>query len=85
MWGMEFTDEQLRNWLRRGLGAVAAGALALLLAISNFPLLVLWLVSLVLSLIPGLGLVTLPLMTAVVRSSSTAAAPSGRLPPRARP
>jgi len=68
MWGMEFTDEQLRNWLRRGLGAVAAGALALLLAISNFPLLVLWLVSLVLSLIPGVGLVTLPLMTAVVRA-----------------
>ena len=68
MWGMEFTDEQLRDWVRRGLGAVATGAFGLLLAISNLPLLVLWLLSLLLSLVPGLGLVTLPLMTAVVRA-----------------
>jgi signal transduction histidine kinase len=62
------TDDQLRDWALRGLRAVAAGALALVLAVANLPLFVLWLVSLLLSLIPGLGMVTLPLMTAVVRA-----------------
>ncbi|HEU4346832.1 MAG TPA: sensor domain-containing protein [Actinoplanes sp.] len=61
------TDEQLRDWARRGLRAVAAGVGSLVLGVANLPLFVLWLVSLLLSLVPGLGMITLPLMTAVVR------------------
>ena len=61
------TDEQLRDWTRRGLRAVAGGILAVALSIINIPLFVLWLVSLLLSVVPGLGMLLLPLMTAVVR------------------
>ncbi|HET6530968.1 MAG TPA: sensor domain-containing protein [Actinoplanes sp.] len=62
------SDAQLLDWARRGLRAVAAGALGLVLAVVNIPLFVLWLVALVLSVVPGLGMITLPLMTAVVRA-----------------
>jgi signal transduction histidine kinase len=62
------TDEQLREWARRGLRAVAGGILAVALSVLNIPLFVLWVVALVLSVVPGLGMITLPLMTAVVRA-----------------
>jgi signal transduction histidine kinase len=62
------TDEQLRDWARQGLRAVGSGVLALALSVVNLPLFALWLVALLLSVVPGLGMVTLPMMTAVVRA-----------------
>ena len=62
------TDEQMRRWLKSGLRAVAKGLLSVALAITNFPLLVLWIVALVLSVVPVLGMAALPVMTAVVRA-----------------
>jgi hypothetical protein len=62
------TDEQLGEWARRGVRAVGSGVFSVALSVSNFPLLVLWLLALILSMIPGLGLVALPLMTGVVRA-----------------
>jgi signal transduction histidine kinase len=62
------TDEQIRRWVKSGLRAVAKGLLSVALAITNFPLFVLWIVALVLSVVPVLGMAALPVMTAVVRA-----------------
>ena len=62
------TDEQMRSWLKSGLRAVAKGLLSVALAVTNFPLLVLWIVALVLSVVPVLGMAALPVMTTVVRA-----------------
>ena len=50
------------------MGPVEILLLSVALAVTNFPLFVLWLVSLVLSVVPVLGMAALPVMTAVVRA-----------------
>jgi signal transduction histidine kinase len=55
------------NWVRAGLRAVAGGIFAIGLALLNVPILVLWLLGLVLSPVPGLGMMLLPVVTIVVR------------------
>jgi signal transduction histidine kinase len=62
------SDEQLGEWVRRGMRGIGAGALSLLLALLNFPLFVLWVATLVLCLIPGVGQVVLPLTTRLIRA-----------------
>ncbi|SDT78253.1 sensor histidine kinase [Actinoplanes derwentensis] len=57
-----------RDWIREGMRAVASGAVAVPLAILNIPLLVLFVVSLVLTPVLGLGLVLVPLVTRLVRA-----------------
>ncbi|GGM99712.1 signal transduction histidine kinase [Actinoplanes campanulatus] len=57
-----------RDWIRDGLHAVAGAALAVPLAIVNIPLFVLFVVSLVLTPVLGLGLVLLPLVTMLIRA-----------------
>src|SRR5262249_26453256 len=47
---------------------IGAGTLSLLLAVLNFPLFVIWLASLIIGLIPGIGQVVLPLTTKLVRA-----------------
>ncbi|BCJ55022.1 histidine kinase [Actinoplanes sp. NBRC 14428] len=54
--------------MRGGLEAVAGGFIAIGLSLTNFPLLVLWLVALALSPVAGLGLIALPFMTLVLRA-----------------
>jgi signal transduction histidine kinase len=56
-----------RDWRREGLRALARGALAVGLGLTNVPLLLLWLAGLVLSPVPGLGMVLLPVVTTAVR------------------
>ena len=62
------SDEQLSEFVGRGVRAIGAGALSLLFAVLNVPLFVIWLASLVLCLVPGLGQVVLPLTTRLVRA-----------------
>ncbi|MEV6488911.1 sensor histidine kinase [Actinoplanes sp. NPDC051633] len=62
------TDEQLAEWSRRGVRAVGGGLLSIALGVLNVPLFVLWLVALLIGLIPGVGMVTLSLMTRLVRA-----------------
>ncbi|MCM4083176.1 sensor histidine kinase [Paractinoplanes hotanensis] len=58
---------ETRDWLRDGLRAVAAGLLGIVLAVLNFPLFVLFVVSLVLTPVLGIGLFLLPAVTALIR------------------
>ncbi|WP_250005956.1 sensor domain-containing protein [Actinoplanes sp. M2I2] len=58
---------ETRDWLREGLRAVASGILAVALAVLNFPLFVLFVVSLVLTPVLGIGLMLLPAVTALIR------------------
>ena len=58
---------ETRDWIRDGLRAVAWGALSVVLAVLNFPLIVLFVVSLALTPVLGLGLVLVPLVTRLVR------------------
>jgi signal transduction histidine kinase len=62
------SDEQLGEWAKRGVRAVGGGVLSIALGVLNFPLFVLWLVALVIGLIPGVGMVTLSVMTRLVRA-----------------
>src|SRR5262245_49111670 len=62
------SDEQLSEWIWRGVRGIAAGAVSLLLSVLNIPLFVLSIVSCVFCLIPGVGQVVLPLMTRLVRA-----------------
>jgi signal transduction histidine kinase len=55
------------GWVRAGLRAIAGAVFAVGLAVLNAPILLLWLVGLVLSPVPGLGMMLLPIVTAVVR------------------
>ncbi len=63
---------ETRDWLRDGLKAVAAGVLAIVLAVLNFPLFVLFVVSLVLTPVLGIGLFLLPAVTALIRLRANA-------------
>ncbi|WP_433826682.1 sensor histidine kinase [Actinoplanes sp. CA-015351] len=56
-----------RDWIRDGVRAVGGGVLSVALAITNIPLFVLFVVSLVLTPVLGIGLVLLPLVTALIR------------------
>ncbi|MFC7527283.1 sensor histidine kinase [Actinoplanes sp. GCM10030250] len=56
-----------RDWIRDGIRAVAGGILAIALSLVNIPLFVLFVVSLVLTPVLGIGLVLLPLVTAAIR------------------
>jgi len=58
---------ETRDWLRDGLRAIGAGVLSIVLAILNFPLFVLFVVSLVLTPVLGIGLALLPAVTALIR------------------
>ncbi|MEV7623149.1 sensor histidine kinase [Actinoplanes sp. NPDC089786] len=62
------SDEQLSEWIWRGVRGTAAGAVSLLLGVLTIPLFVLSVVSLALCLVPGLGQVVLPLTTGLVRA-----------------
>jgi signal transduction histidine kinase len=55
------------DWVHAGLRSVAGGVFAVGLALFNPPIFVLWLVALVLSPVPGLGMLLLPVLTTVVR------------------
>jgi len=74
---------ETRAWVREGLHAVAGGLFAVVLALINFPLVVLWLLGLILTPVLGIGLVVLPLVTWLVRRRAdlerTLAARSGVL------
>ncbi|WP_328461040.1 sensor domain-containing protein [Actinoplanes sp. NBC_00393] len=59
-----------RDWIRDGIRAVAGGVLAIPLAILNIPLFVLFVVSLVLTPVLGIGLFLLPLVTALIRAKA---------------
>ncbi|MEV6595530.1 sensor histidine kinase [Actinoplanes sp. NPDC051346] len=59
---------ETKSWVRDGIHAVAGGLLAMLLSITNLPLLVLWLIALALSPVAGIGLIALPFMTVVLRA-----------------
>ncbi|MEV4702482.1 sensor histidine kinase [Actinoplanes sp. NPDC049316] len=58
---------ETRAWVRDGLRAVADGVAAVALALTNFPLLVLWVVALALTPVAGIGMVALPFVTWLVR------------------
>ncbi|MBM2623144.1 sensor domain-containing protein [Actinoplanes sp. LDG1-06] len=58
---------ETRDWIRDGLRSVAAGALSIVLAILNIPLFALFVVSLALTPVLGIGLVALPGVTALIR------------------
>jgi signal transduction histidine kinase len=58
---------ETRDWIRDGLRAVAWGALSIVLAVANIPLLILFVVSLVLTPVLGLGLVLFPLVVRLIR------------------
>jgi signal transduction histidine kinase len=57
-----------RDWVRDGLKAVAGGVLSIALAITSIPLFVLFVVALALTPVWGLGVVLLPLVTALIRA-----------------
>ncbi|WP_127501623.1 sensor histidine kinase [Actinoplanes solisilvae] len=59
---------ETRDWLRDGLRAVGSGLLSIVLAILNIPLFVLFVVSLVLTPVLGLGLAAVPAVTALIRA-----------------
>ena len=59
---------ETRGWVHDGLRAVAGGVVALVLALTNFPLVVLWIAALVLTPVAGIGMVALPLVTWLVRA-----------------
>jgi signal transduction histidine kinase len=58
---------QIGGWVRAGLRAVAGGVFAVGLGLLNPPIAVLWVAGLLLSPVPGLGLMLLPVLTVVVR------------------
>jgi hypothetical protein len=58
---------ETRDWIRDGLRAVAWGVLSIVLAVLNVPLFVLFVVSLALTPVLGIGLVLLPLVTRLIR------------------
>ncbi|GAA1605286.1 sensor histidine kinase [Actinoplanes couchii] len=62
-----------RDWIREGLRAAVSGATAVPLAVLNIPLFVLFVVSLVLTPVLGLGLVLLPLVTKLIRTRANLA------------
>ncbi|BCJ42182.1 histidine kinase [Actinoplanes ianthinogenes] len=57
-----------RDWIRDGLRAVLSGLIAIPLAVLNLPLFGLSLAALVLSIVPGLGLLLFPGITLLVRA-----------------
>ncbi|WP_433791587.1 sensor histidine kinase [Actinoplanes sp. CA-252034] len=57
-----------RDWIRDGFRAVAGGLLAVPLAVVNIPLFALFVVSLVLTPVLGIGLLLMPLMTMLIRA-----------------
>ncbi|GAA4591215.1 signal transduction histidine kinase [Actinoplanes octamycinicus] len=57
-----------RDWIRDGLRAVLSGLLAIPLAVLNLPLFGLSVAALVLSIVPGLGMLALPGVTLLVRA-----------------
>ena len=59
---------ETRDWVRDGLRAVGAGVLAIVLAVVNIPLFLLFVVTLVLTPVLGVGVVLLPLVTALIRA-----------------
>ncbi|MBU2662485.1 sensor domain-containing protein [Actinoplanes bogorensis] len=64
---------ETRDWIRDGLRAVAAGALSIVLAVLNLPLFVLFVLSLVLTPVLGIGFFLLPAVTALIRLKANAA------------
>jgi signal transduction histidine kinase len=58
---------ETRDWIRDGRRAVGGGALSIVLALTNIPLVVLFVVSLALTPVFGLGLVLFPLVVRLVR------------------
>ncbi|WP_305782602.1 sensor histidine kinase [Symbioplanes lichenis] len=64
---------ETRSWVTDGARAVGYGTLGILLAVLNFPLLVLWVVALALTPVAGVGMVALPFMTAAVRGRANLA------------
>jgi signal transduction histidine kinase len=61
------TDELARQWVWHGLRAVLRGGAAVGLAITNLPLVVVFLVALLLTPVPFLGLALVPWVAALVR------------------
>jgi len=59
---------ETRDWIRDGLRAVGGGILAIGLAITNIPLFVFFVLSILLTPVWGLGFVLLPLVTTLVRA-----------------
>ncbi len=59
---------ETRDWVRDGVRAIAGGILAIALSITNIPLFVLFVLSLVLTPVWGLGFLLLPLVTALIRA-----------------
>ncbi|GIF05972.1 sensor histidine kinase [Actinoplanes siamensis] len=57
-----------RDWIRDGLRAVLGGLIAIPLAALNLPLFVLSVATLILGVVPGLGMVLFPLVTQLVRA-----------------
>jgi signal transduction histidine kinase len=55
------------DWVRAGMRSIAGAVFAVGLGVLNAPILVLWLVALLLSPVPGLGMMLLSVVTAVVR------------------
>ena len=58
---------ETRDWVRDGARAVAGGALAIVLAVTNLPLVVFFVVALALTPVWGVGFVLLPLVTSLIR------------------
>jgi signal transduction histidine kinase len=58
---------ETRDWVRDGLRAVGRGIMAVGLSVTNVPLFALFVVALVLSPVPGLGMMLLPVTTTAVR------------------
>jgi signal transduction histidine kinase len=58
---------ETRDWIRDGRRAVGWGALSIVLALTNIPLIVLFVVSLALTPVLGLGLVLFPLVVRLLR------------------